>query len=155
MKLVQSTHGIISNYYREKELTSCDSVVTGYGRTDREGRLSIDLGMLDQNAKTKRYVRLVLSEQDVAQLEEKIADFKAFLTRESLREKSSATTSRLHAGEWRVLRDCCSSGNCIECNGKTPVGTPMRVVQMDNVDRAFADRVAANWRAYRSEVVHV
>lgn len=56
-------------------------------------------------------------------------------------------------GNWQVTRNCCTSGNCIECHGKTPVGTPMRVVQMDNIDEPSAKMVAKNWAAYDAVAV--
>jgi hypothetical protein len=55
-------------------------------------------------------------------------------------------------GKFRVMRNCCTSGNCVECNGKTPVGTPMRVAHMENISAETARRVAENFSAYRAVV---
>ena len=52
-----------------------------------------------------------------------------------------------------VTRDCCTSGNCDTCHGKTPVGKTMRVVQWGPTsDETKAKRVAENWRQYNAAV---
>ena len=53
-------------------------------------------------------------------------------------------------GNWKVVRDCCTSGNCITCNGKSPFGVPLRVTQMDAIDERSAKQVAINWRSYKA-----
>lgn len=47
---------------------------------------------------------------------------------------------------YKVVRDCCLEGNCIECNAVTPVGEPLRVVHV----RALAsmDVAAAHARTW-------
>jgi hypothetical protein len=50
---------------------------------------------------------------------------------------------------WLVERDCCTSGNCIEC-GKTPFGKTIRVVQLDRLSEEKARQVAENWKAYKA-----
>jgi hypothetical protein len=55
-------------------------------------------------------------------------------------------------GNFRVMRNCCTSGNCIDCNGKTPVGVPMRVMQFEKVSKETAEGIAGNWTAYRATV---
>lgn len=56
------------------------------------------------------------------------------------------------APRWRVMRNCCTSGNCIACRDKTPVGVPVRVVQGDGYTKARAEKVAAGWPTYHATV---
>lgn len=58
----------------------------------------------------------------------------------------------LKPGNFCVMRNCCSSGNCVDCHGKTPVGKPMRVMQMGHLAQEEAERVAKNWSQYQATV---
>lgn len=51
---------------------------------------------------------------------------------------------------WKVVRDCCTSGNCIDCNGVTPLGEPLRVVHARNVDEQWAKTCARNFARYNA-----
>jgi len=53
-------------------------------------------------------------------------------------------------GNWRVMRDCCKSGNCFECRHVTPYGKPLRIVHADGYSEAYARHVASNWRTYNA-----
>jgi hypothetical protein len=55
--------------------------------------------------------------------------------------------SRTH-GNWRVTRNCCTSGNCSYCRGVTPVGVARRIVQGGDYGEAYARWVATNWQRY-------
>lgn len=55
-------------------------------------------------------------------------------------------------GSFRVMRNCCTSGNCFECRGVTPYGKPLRIVQADGYSEAYAARVAQNWSLYKATV---
>jgi len=50
------------------------------------------------------------------------------------------------SGTWRVVRDCCTSGNCFTCLGKGKVS----VVQGDHYTEEYARYVARNWGAYKA-----
>lgn len=56
------------------------------------------------------------------------------------------------SGDYRVLRNCCTSGNCSECRDVTPYGKPMRVVQGDHYTKEYAEFVAKNWARYEATV---
>lgn len=49
---------------------------------------------------------------------------------------------------FRVIRNCCTSGNCDTCTRKTPWGTKTRVVQAEGFTAQSAAWVAANWKDY-------
>lgn len=53
---------------------------------------------------------------------------------------------------YRVMRNCCNSGNCVTCIGQTPFGKPMRVVQLAGATKAQADKVAKGWAFYSPSV---
>jgi hypothetical protein len=50
-------------------------------------------------------------------------------------------------GKWRVVRNCCQSGNCFECR-ELGVGKRKIVVHTDDVSEHWAKYVAANWERY-------
>lgn len=59
---------------------------------------------------------------------------------------------------YRVVRNCCTSGNCIKCitaRRTNPAMKPFQtieVVQLDNLTKEKADIVANNFRAYGARV---
>lgn len=57
----------------------------------------------------------------------------------------TATTTRAAATTYRVMRDCCTSGNCFACTKITPFGTPIRIEQWRCGNRAKARTVAKAW----------
>lgn len=71
------------------------------------------------------------------------------------RNEVNATLARLRAarrGSFRVMRNCCTSGNCFECRGVAPFGKPVRVEQASGYSQEYAEHVAANWARYRATV---
>lgn len=54
------------------------------------------------------------------------------------------------AGDWQVIRDCCTSGLCIECAKSKD--RPKRIVHADGYSEAYAVYVAERWKAYRARV---
>lgn len=64
-----------------------------------------------------------------------------------LRPKEVSETS------YKVMRDCCTSGNCINCQD-LPLGKKHRVSQMGDVrlTKERADMIANNWASYRPTV---
>lgn len=56
---------------------------------------------------------------------------------------------------WKVTRWCCTSGQCIECKLRGNLygdrTKRARIVHADNLIKPFADRMAANWRAYEAK----
>ena len=54
----------------------------------------------------------------------------------------------LNKGTWRVMRNCCTSGNCITCTKAAPLGTPILVEHIRNMDEKSAKLIAANWKSY-------
>lgn len=55
-----------------------------------------------------------------------------------------------HEGNWRVMRRCCTSGNCIVCKGATTGKGAVMVEQMSGLSEAYAKFVAENWHAYKA-----
>lgn len=53
---------------------------------------------------------------------------------------------------YTVTALCCTSGNCLRCNGRTPYGKPIRQIVRSAETREQADKVARNWRGYDSNV---
>lgn len=53
---------------------------------------------------------------------------------------------------YTVTRDCCTSGNCVTCIGRSPVGKSIRVVQQAHLTEARAKRVADGWARYGARV---
>ena len=53
-------------------------------------------------------------------------------------------------GNWRVVRDCCTSGNCVTCMHRSPYGAAVRVTQGDGYSQAYAKHVAGNWQRYNA-----
>lgn len=52
-------------------------------------------------------------------------------------------------GNWRVMRNCCTSGNCSHCRGRPRVGIPVRIVQANGYSEAYARHVATTgWARY-------
>ena len=54
---------------------------------------------------------------------------------------------------YRVMRDCCTSGNCIACQ-HLPRGKRERVSQMGDtrLSKELAETIAKNWGSYRPTV---
>lgn len=59
---------------------------------------------------------------------------------------------RHETGNWRVMRDCCRSGNCFECRRSD---SRHRIVQTDGVSRRYAEYVAYGWSGYRATAERV
>ena len=53
-----------------------------------------------------------------------------------------------------VMLDCCPHGQCDTC-WRLPYGTTVRVQHIGPVSKAMAERVAANWAAYKPTVSKV
>lgn len=53
---------------------------------------------------------------------------------------------------WKVMRDCCTSGNCLTCSGKAPFGVTVRVEQMRCTTKAQAEEIAGNWSRLKATV---
>lgn len=53
---------------------------------------------------------------------------------------------------WKVTRDCCTSGNCLNCAGVTRFGTPERVTHGTRYSKEFAEVIAKNWLRYNAKV---
>jgi hypothetical protein len=54
---------------------------------------------------------------------------------------------------YEIYRDCCTSGNCIVCKRKAPLGQTVRVRQTWTHDKQEAERIADNWKLYKAKVV--
>jgi hypothetical protein len=54
-----------------------------------------------------------------------------------------------------VERKCCTSGNCMTCRGKTPLGKSLRVEHFRTPDKALAETCAANYSLYDAKVKEV
>lgn len=54
----------------------------------------------------------------------------------------------LRSGAWRVLRRCCTSGNCDTCKGHKTGSGSVVVVHGDHYTKEYAETVAGNWHAY-------
>jgi hypothetical protein len=49
--------------------------------------------------------------------------------------------------DWQVTRNCCTSGQCVECHQRgTP--RPARIVHADRLTKAAAQAMVVGWRAY-------
>lgn len=61
--------------------------------------------------------------------------------------------------QFKVVRDCCTSGNCIKCITARRADPSMksfqciRVTQLDGLTKEKAELVAHNFRAYNSEIL--
>ena len=55
-------------------------------------------------------------------------------------------------GNWRVVRNCCTSGLCIICKGRRQ--RPTRIVQADGYSKRYAQWVASNWQSYKAIAEH-
>jgi hypothetical protein len=53
--------------------------------------------------------------------------------------------------QYRVMRDCCTSGQCFDCQ-HLPVGTKIRVEHISCHTQIRADTIAQNWKAYNAKV---
>jgi len=53
-------------------------------------------------------------------------------------------------GYWRVMRDCCRSGNCFRCQGALTGKGAVRIVQAQGYSEAYARHVARNWGEYKA-----
>jgi hypothetical protein len=53
-------------------------------------------------------------------------------------------------GNWQVVRDCCTSGNCLTCHGATTGKGSVRVTQGTAYSEAYAKFVAGNWSSYKA-----
>jgi hypothetical protein len=49
-------------------------------------------------------------------------------------------------GNWQVVRNCCTSGMCLNC--RTEKTRPARVVHASGYSEEYARYVAGNWRSY-------
>lgn len=63
-----------------------------------------------------------------------------------------AALRRQRRGTFRVMRNCCTSGNCVECRGVKPYGTPVRVEQGSGYSKEYAEQLASNWSSYKATV---
>lgn len=61
-------------------------------------------------------------------------------------QSKPADPATADAKNWQVDRNCCHSGNCIVCMGRTPIGTPVRVVHMTQLTKADAKQIADRYR---------
>jgi hypothetical protein len=55
-------------------------------------------------------------------------------------------------GTWRVIRDCCTSGNCAYCEGARRGKGVVRIIQSTGYSEAYAKHVAGNWAQYNATV---
>ena len=55
-------------------------------------------------------------------------------------------------GNFRVVRACCTSGNCTECLAGWNKARRKRVVQMDGLSKKTAEQVAKNFAAFDAEI---
>lgn len=62
------------------------------------------------------------------------------------------TGKQLGGGSWKVMRDCCTSGNCVACR-HLPFGRKVRIVHGGGFTEAHAKRVAVNWATYNAKAV--
>ena len=54
-------------------------------------------------------------------------------------------------GNWRVRRNCCISGYCVECHNLGTRGRPQpRTIQADGYSEEYAKWVASNWSSYKA-----
>jgi hypothetical protein len=56
-------------------------------------------------------------------------------------------------GKWKVVRNCCTSGNCTHCYGARTGTGSLRVTQADGYSEEYAMLVASNWRRYAAVAV--
>jgi hypothetical protein len=54
-------------------------------------------------------------------------------------------------GNWKVIRNCCTSGMCITCKGHKE--RPIRFTQAEGYSQVYAEYVASNWQSYHAEAV--
>jgi hypothetical protein len=54
--------------------------------------------------------------------------------------------------KYKVVRNCCTSGNCFECRGVTPYGEPLQVIQGSGYSKKRAEQVANGWKTYQAKV---
>lgn len=60
---------------------------------------------------------------------------------------------KLAKGPYKVMRDCCTSGNCELCIGRAPLGHCVSVCQLEGLSKKSASAVARNFRSYNAKVV--
>lgn len=53
---------------------------------------------------------------------------------------------------YEVVRNCCNSGNCLTCRGKSPLGEPLRIIQARNLTERQALDMVKGWRYYAAEM---
>ena len=56
-------------------------------------------------------------------------------------------------GRWSVVRDCCTSGNCVHCAVSSKPGGVVRLIQGSGYSEEYARFVARNWRRYNAVAV--
>ncbi len=54
--------------------------------------------------------------------------------------------------KFKIMRDCCTSGNCLDCAGKTKFGVPMRVMQSGGLTLRRAQVAVQLWHSYKATV---
>jgi hypothetical protein len=55
-------------------------------------------------------------------------------------------------GNYRVMRACCTSGNCVQCLARWDKSKRKIVMHMDGLSKKSAEAIAQNWRAYDATV---
>lgn len=55
-------------------------------------------------------------------------------------------------GNYRVMRRCCTSGNCFTCFGEWNLKRRKWVMQLDRLSEDTAKQVAENWKRYDAKV---
>jgi len=59
---------------------------------------------------------------------------------------------KIQRGRFKVMRACCTSGNCVECLACWDLSKRKRVMQLDRLSKETAEIVASNWRRYDATV---
>lgn len=61
--------------------------------------------------------------------------------------------------KYRVMRDCCTSGNCFHCSkygvNPAPHGYPARIEHIITEDKQIAKAIADAWKNYNAAVVEI
>lgn len=58
-----------------------------------------------------------------------------------------------HNGNWMVVRNCCTSGNCVSCQGRKTGKGSIRIIHGDKYSEQYAKFVAGQWLDYKAEAV--
>lgn len=69
--------------------------------------------------------------------------------------KASEQAMKHSTGNWKVVRNCCTSGMCVDCHIGKRLGKPARTIQGANYSKAYAEYVASNWVRYQAEAVEM